>query len=88
MRKKREKKEGEESSPRVNAARAEEGDDVEGVVLKGGLDVLPAGVIEDAPLFQSDVNEGGTLGDNLTSTERVVPNLLKYVAFRRIIVSR
>lgn len=72
----------------MNAARAEEGNEVEGIVLKGGLDVLPAGIIEDAPLFQSDVDEEGTLGDNLTSTERVVSNLLKYVAFRRIVVSR
>ena len=60
----------------MNAARAEKGDDVEGVLFEGGLDVLPAGVVEHAPRLQGDVDKGGTLGDNLTSAKRVVANLL------------
>jgi len=65
----------------VYTARAEKGDDVEGVFLESGLDVLPASIVEDALLLQSNVDEGGTLGDDLTGTERVVTNLL-YI-FRR-----
>ena len=50
---------------------------MEGVLLESGLDILPASVVEDALLLKSDVDKGGTLGDDLTSTERVVANLFK-----------
>ena len=63
--------------PRVHTARAQQSDDVQSVRLESGFDVLPASVLEDGFLFEGNINEGCTLSDDLSGTERVVADLSK-----------
>jgi hypothetical protein len=61
----------------VHTARAQQSDDVQSVRLESGFDVLPASVLEDGFLFEGNINEGCTLSDDLSGTERVVADLSK-----------
>ena len=60
---------------RVHATGAEQGDDVQRIGRERGLDVLPAGVVEDGLLLDGDVDQGCTLRDNLSRAEGVVTDL-------------